>query len=62
MVGKGGLSRGEAGVRLGGGWVEGKGGTGADGSSGSGLFWADFLKADTQNTEKCSCVLGFASF
>lgn len=54
-----------------GGWVgwlqgglggSGYGGTEADGSSSSGLFWADILKADTHNTEKCPCVLGFASF
>lgn len=46
-----------------GGWGSGGGGggtLGADGSSGTGLFWGRFLKADTHNTGKCSCVLGFA--
>lgn len=44
----------------GGSWVEAIGTLGADGSSGAGLFWGRFLKADTHNTGKCSCVLGFA--
>lgn len=32
------------------GWVQGGGYRGTDGSSGSGLFWAKLLKADTHNT------------
>lgn len=48
------------------GWVwgvlAGMGGTGDDGPSGLGSLLGRFLKADTHNTEKCSCVLGFARF
>lgn len=48
--------------RWGGGMVVGKGDTGADGFQWLGSLLGRFLKADTNNTEKCSCVLGFASF